>query len=388
MTYAHRQDIFDADSHMMEPSDWLARFAAPSIRGALAPYLEGDDHAHERLAAAEQARQARKTDPALARITDEAFMTMRYKGFEALGAWDRDERRHVNDLLGFQESLMFPTTAFNQVLASPSEAIFHGAVTALNQGLAHFCEGDPRLRASAYIPLGAGPDRALEHLQEALHQSAGGVLIDTIAPLDGQSFTHPAYDCFWAAVEASGLPLLLHVGVNGGYYDPVPASFYANGRTVPEPKAGDAPRDALAYMSIGYNAQLFLSAMIFDGVLDRFKGLRIGVVELGAVWFASWVRQLDQAHRAFKRLQDLPELAQVPSAYAYERIKITPFAGEPIGWMLAQDMDEVLMFASDYPHHEGTDDPIGRFERAMPEASERQKDRFYRDNYKALFALS
>ena len=54
-------------------------------------------------------------------------------------------------------------------------------------------------------------------------------------------------------------------------------------------------------MSIGYNAQLFLSAMIFDGVLDRFKGLRIGVVELGAVWFASWVRQLDQAHRAFKR---------------------------------------------------------------------------------------
>ena len=59
-----------------------------------------------------------------------------------------------------------------------------------------------------------------------------------------------------------------------------------------------------------------------------------------------------------------------------------------IGWMLAQDMDEVLMFASDYPHHEGTDDPIGRFERAMPEATERQKDRFYRDNYKALFALS
>ena len=56
MTYAHRQDIFDADSHMMEPADWLARFAAPAVREALAPYLEGDNHAHERLAAAEQAR--------------------------------------------------------------------------------------------------------------------------------------------------------------------------------------------------------------------------------------------------------------------------------------------------------------------------------------------
>ena len=180
MTYAHRQDIFDADSHMMEPADWLARFAAPAVREALAPYLEGDNHAQERLAAAEQARQARKIDPTLAQSADEAFMSMRYKGFEALGAWDREERRHVNDLLGFQESLMFPTTAFNQVLASPSETVFHGAVTALNHGLAHFCESDPRLRASAYIPLGAGPQRALEHLQEALHQGACFLIDETL----------------------------------------------------------------------------------------------------------------------------------------------------------------------------------------------------------------
>ena len=123
MTYAHRQDIFDADSHMMEPADWLARFAAPAVREALAPYLEGDNHAHERLAAAEQARQARKIDPTLAQSADEAFMSMRYKGFEALGAWDREERRHVNDLLGFQESLMFPYDSFQ---SGPRQPIGNG----------------------------------------------------------------------------------------------------------------------------------------------------------------------------------------------------------------------------------------------------------------------
>jgi hypothetical protein len=42
------------------------------------------------------------------------------------------------------------------------------------------------------------------------------------------------------------------------------------------------------------------------------------------------------------------------------------------------------MFASDYPHHEGTDDPIGRFERTMDGVSEDARRRFYSENFKAL----
>ena len=33
------------------------------------------------------------------------------------------------------------------------------------------------------------------------------------------------------------------------------------------------------------------------------------------------------------------------------------------------------MFASDYPHHEGTDDPISRFENTMSKVSEAQKSK-------------
>ena len=42
------------------------------------------------------------------------------------------------------------------------------------------------------------------------------------------------------------------------------------------------------------------------------------------------------------------------------------------------------MFASDNPHHEGTDDPIGRFEKTMSNTSEPLKQKFYTDNFKTL----
>ena len=45
--------------------------------------------------------------------------------------------------------------------------------------------------------------------------------------------------------------------------------------------------------------------------------------------------------------------------------------------------DEVCLFSSDYPHVEGGRNPIKRFEASMAAAgtSERQKQRFYCDNF-------
>ena len=42
------------------------------------------------------------------------------------------------------------------------------------------------------------------------------------------------------------------------------------------------------------------------------------------------------------------------------------------------------MFASDYPHHEGTDDPIGRFEKTMDNVEEHIRIKFYSENFKAF----
>ena len=236
---------------------------------------------------------------------------------------------------------------------------------------------------TAYIPLGAGSDIAKKFVDEIIQMGFSAILIDTVAPKGNKSFTHPDYDEFWATVQEADLAVTLHVGADGGY-SPVPLSFYNNKREVPTHVEGDAPNDALAYMGIQYNAELFLSAMIFDGVLERFPKLRIGVVELGASWIISWMKHLDQSYKAFRKFQDLSKLKLLPSEYVLRQIKVTPFAGEDIGWILNSGGEDLLMFASDYPHHEGTDDPIGRFERTMEEVNENQRSKFYTDNFKSF----
>ena len=71
-----------------------------------------------------------------------------------------------------------------------------------------------------------------------------------------------------------------------------------------------------------------------------------------------------------------------PSDYVHRHVNVTPFAGDDIGWLLRSGADDLLMFASDFPHHEGTDDPIGRFERTMTDIDEPTREKFYAGNFR------
>lgn len=381
MPYAHRETIYDADTHMMETPDWIAQFADPAIRPRLARFGEGLADFLRRTEDAVAKHAARRNDPAARDALEAGFMEMKNKGVAALGAFDPRERRRANDLLGFKAQIVFPTAAYNQVVAAREEDVLLGGIRALNRGLRAYCANDPRMIEIAYVPLRSGVKTASRMLDEEIAQGAKIVALDTIPPDDGQGFTHPDYDRIWARIEEADLPIALHVGLDGGW-DPVPRAFFENGRTY-KPVLGDAPRDALSYMSIAYNAELFLAALIFDGVLERFPKLRIGAIELGASWVVSWMRHLDQAYRAFRRTQDLSGVKMAPSDYVRRHLKLTPFAGEDIGWILRSGAEDLLMFASDYPHHEGTDDPIGRFERTLEGVTEEVREKFYAGNFRA-----
>ena len=383
MKYAHRDDIYDADTHMMERPDWIYEFADKDIRDKLEPIVDGDKETLLTIDKALDRFQKRQSSKDTLEKAKEEFMSWKHKGWDGLGAFDPNERKIANDLLGFKGHIVFPTSAFDQVLAAKEDSIILGGVKALNRGMATFCEVDSRMYGAAYIPFNFGEDVALKFLRDAIKDNFSVILIDTIAPEGCKAFTHPDYDIVWQEIQDSDITITLHVGADSGW-DPVPLSFYNNASSVPTHKAGDAPRDALAYMGISYNAELFLASMIFDGVLERFPNLRIGVVELGASWIISWMKHLDQSYRAFRRLQDLSQVKELPSEYVKKHIKITPFPGEDIGWLLTSGASDLLMFASDYPHHEGTDDPISRFEKTMLEIDEATKKKFYSDNFKSL----
>ena len=108
MTYAHRNEIYDADTHMMEPPNWLAEFADAKVRPHVAEFGKDNPVARERAELGVQNYEKRQQDAAAYADAEQSFMSMQYKGFQGLGAWDRDERIRVNDLLGFKAHIVFP----------------------------------------------------------------------------------------------------------------------------------------------------------------------------------------------------------------------------------------------------------------------------------------
>lgn len=81
-------------------------------------------------------------------------------------------------------------------------------------------------------------------------------------------------------------------------------------------------------------------------LLERFPGLRFIVTELGAVWVPGFLQHLDQAALAFRRLQDLSHLSMSPPAYVERQVRFTPFAGEPVGWMMQASSPGLFCFSA------------------------------------------
>ena len=113
--------------------------------------------------------------------------------------------------------------------------------------------------------------------------------------------------------------------------------------------------------------------MIFDGVLERFPELRIGVIEQGAIWVPSWMRQMESAFEAFHRHEErLQALSLRPSEYVRRQVRFTPYPTEDVGWIIEQAGPEVCLFSSDYPHVEGGRQPDRALRgQSLGDASER-----------------
>ena len=122
-----------------------------------------------------------------------------------------------------------------------------------------------------------------------------------------------------------------------------------------------------------------------EGVLDRHPTLRGAAVELGAGWVPEMLRRLDAVANVYSRFDTSVQFSRRPSEQITQQMGFTPMHHEDVGNMIAQSNAELYMFSSDYPHLEGTRDPIGRFERTLPEDDEGVRDLFYAENFLRLF---
>jgi len=375
MSYAGDRRILDADSHLME----LPGFLDPYIEPELVERLRGREM--EALAAvldkAVARAEARRTDAAKAAQAEQRLLVD--KGWMALGAFDGQERSRVLDLLGFGGQLVFPTFAATQFVGRDLDRLYGGS-RAMNRAVADFCAADPRLLPVGFVPL-ADPDRAMTLTQDALDLGCAAVQVPSTAAGE-RAPTHPALDPFWGRLEQAGVPFVLHVGGGGRLLDP---AFHDNAMPVTDHLGGGENIRSKDYLAIHHSPELFLGALILDGIFDRFPGLRGASIEQGAGWVVSWMHHLDHAQRAFRRTEEpLRRLQLRPSEYVHRHLKFTPFNGEPVGWMIEQAGPDLFMFSTDYPHPEGGRDPMAKFEQSLSGVTETDKDRFYAGNMAEL----
>jgi len=380
-TYANGRKCYDADSHLMESIDWLASYADASIRADLPGFApQGGEKSAAGQAIFKMIEQAssRREDAEATRQLEENVVGGP-KGWLAHGATDATERRRTLDLLGFEKQLVFATFALGQFAYSSDPRIAYGGARAHNRGMAEFCGDDPRLLPVGFLPLN-DPEKSLVELEELLRLDPGAIWVLSDV-LGKTSPSHVDLEPIWARLAEARVPITLHIG-GGKLLD---RRYHENGH--PKPKdwlGGGENLRSKDFPVVHHSPERFLTCLTLDGVFDRHPELRCGVIELGASWVPGMLRNLDYAERSFGRNEPLlQQLSLKPSEYIRRQVRFTPFPFEDVGWLIEQAGEELFLFSSDYPHPEGSKDPIGRFEAFLDEhgINANARERFYWKNF-------
>jgi uncharacterized protein len=269
------------------------------------------------------------------------------------------------DLFDVRQAILSPL----EVLGWPTYGDAAGAfISALNDWMVdQWLDRDPRLYGAISIPVEDGI-RAAAEIERAARNPRFVTVLMTMVTREG--FGHPKYWPIYEVAADLGLPVAAHVGGFSGTHLATgwPAYFVEQHTGYTQP----------------YQAQIV--SLVYSGVFDRFPNLQLVLEEGGIGWMPALMWRLD---RVWESMRDhAPHLQRPPSEVIREHISFTtqPFDEPEKPAYLPQlleelDMDDRLMFASDYPHWD-FDDP----RRVLPKSLGTElRDKIMRDNARATF---
>ncbi|HEV7525252.1 MAG TPA: hypothetical protein VGP92_09805 [Acidimicrobiia bacterium] len=265
--------------------------------------------------------------------------------------WDGAARAERLAAMGVEEAVAFPN--FGLLWERTLDADL-GALTANMSAWNRWCasvvvDGRGKVHPVAHVTL---RDEAWL-FAELVRLERAGVHLAMMAPalVDGRPLSHPDHDRIWSAFVDHGVRPVFHVADQRRPFDD---AWYTD--------APDAFVSTLDSVFLWTAAALACTDLILNGTLERHPDLRIGVVELSAVWVPMFLMMLDGGSDFTARLNGHPlaPLSMRPSEYFRRQVRVSSFSYEVPARLIRQTGD-LYMCCSDYPHSEGTATPLADY---------------------------
>jgi predicted TIM-barrel fold metal-dependent hydrolase len=254
------------------------------------------------------------------------------------GGIEQDGFRPSNPTLRLQD--MDRDGVASSVIYGPSvmglkiadDALQAAAYRCWNDWAAEFNRVDPdRLCVLARLP-SRRPEDATAEIERVAALGHRGAVLDPVEALVGE----PEWEPFWAAAEATGLPISYHLGGGsnravyqmGNWREPVFA-------TVSPMQLDEA-----------------VAETVFSGVLERHPGVRLVLAEAGLGWLPYIIARMD--HEWVKHGNIVGKLATPPSELMRRQVWITFEEEHRADVFIAMIGADRVMWACDYPHPDST----------------------------------
>ena len=210
--------------------------------------------------------------------------------------------------------------------------------------------GDPRLAGSILLPTQLPQEAAAEIRKWADDPR----MVEALLVVNGVGvpFGHPVYHPIYEAAEEAGLPVGIHIG---GDVLLQGTSTHISAAGIPQTRL---ERHVLQIQPLMH----YMLSFIVHGVFERYPSLHVVIKETGIAWLPAMLAELSALEPALRAESDW--VRRPPAQYIRDHMRFTTHPLDDPGDRATLQallesvewIDEVLVFSSDYPHHDA-DDP-------------------------------
>ncbi len=195
---------------------------------------------------------------------------------------------------------------------------------------------EPRLRASILVPQNS-PEHAVAEIE---HWAPDTRFVQVLMLAGGKELLGQRYH--WPMYEAAaryGLTIGVHAG--SLYHHPLATSF------------GSYQAEDYVAQSFAFESQTL--SLVSEGVFQKFPDLKVVFLESGVTWLPACLWRFNKTWRGVR--PEIPWVERFPADIVREHVRLTvqPFDAPDMAdglrhWCDQMGTDEMLLFATDFPH--------------------------------------